>query len=481
MSGISANFSGLITKKRSCSFGGGAGTKGNCFSISASSVLEEKANCFSSSSYNRPCFYIKCEEAYDEYIELNDIDFADLDFVSIKCVQAHGVGKIVVVGTYLVDTVATDVIASVLFTPATDGGINKIDRVYTYAPLSDYNTVEFGEVTSEVTLSDVARVDGYDIQSGTSSICLVLTDGTAIWLNPLILTEQSRQSDGGVDPYFNEDSYSVAGVKTSIETYSKTWTTASTNYTAYYGAIIDAYSRESNPLPPFEFFDFDKEILFNPNCASPDITCHNSTSSYTTPTDNERTTITRLQTSGGESYTDVPGKYAKDVQPAELLDYVGSTSVNLQDGMDYTILNSEPHRKRKGIFIIKNPDTDEQLLYAVDANSLINEPIWKRICQTDTDIRSYHQYRLYGTEYHMICNMSEVPISIGTHTLEGIKLAISDSYVMVGNGTGMDYFKIDLTHSCSISNAKNSTIIKGVAVIADGTTEITQTILDDIV
>jgi hypothetical protein len=487
MNGISTSFSGIITKKRDCSFGGGAGTKGDCFTVSTKSEIEKTATCFSLATFDRPCFFIKCEEFYDEIITPEEVDFGELGFVNVKCVQAAGLNNIFIVGTVSDGETQTEVLANVLHIPATDGGISKLQSIYQSVPLSSFDTIEFGEVTRTVTLSDVDRLDGWDIQSSTSSICLVLTDNTAIWINPVSLSETDRQSDGGADPYFDEDTYSVAGTKTSVESYSKTWQSVSTDYRMNdipYEAAFDYFNKDIGNvgmqiISPTEYYP-GYPITFSNN---------NTETTFSTLGAKKYTVLTKKQNDASEIDSGLSNSFAKNIrslQEAYFKDWVNV----LATGNTCAPLDREVVRKRGSALIFNEASTGNKFLLRINADDLRIEHVYgilaiaSSIRDTVTGVKIDNNITNSHNTNRMVASLSDndiLPLGyMPTYLLDGGKISKSDTYFAVWYSTTMRYFRLDGTKTTSIANAKNSTLVKGVAIVADGTPIVKQTVLDDV-
>ncbi len=165
--------------------------KGPCFSIRA-----DDNGCFSISSSEGECFYIKSDEEEKPKKPPNELDTPMLE---IKCVQTHGDTNITVIGKATIDGVDdVPVIAELLAVPNEESGVDAILGITRYTKLSEMG----------IDYEDVERLDGWDISSEVSSICIVAA-GDTYWINPATLTVSSDDTGftkkATSNPYFEED------------------------------------------------------------------------------------------------------------------------------------------------------------------------------------------------------------------------------------------------------------------------------------
>ncbi len=142
------------------------------------------------------------EEDEEEIIEVEEeIDFKELGFTAIKCIQSHGFDEIVVIGLYLATQESEEVaiIARILYTRATIGGVGALNGILFQSNLSEYG----------ISYNDVYLLESWDMQSSSSDLCIVCNNNLAIYIDGLIFTEKNRVVDPRaiIMPFWEEDSY----------------------------------------------------------------------------------------------------------------------------------------------------------------------------------------------------------------------------------------------------------------------------------
>ena len=175
---------------------------GDCFNITTN---EEE--CFTISVHEEECFFIKSNEEDEQEYPLPEdpIDFGELGFTNIKCVQAHGLFEIIVIGKYkpTESSPVLEVIANVNFIPSVIGGIGKLNGVYNFSELSKY----------DITYDDVTRLDGFDVLTTMSTLAIIV-DTRVIWVEGMFFnvigdTDEFDNVEGvpSENPFSKEETY----------------------------------------------------------------------------------------------------------------------------------------------------------------------------------------------------------------------------------------------------------------------------------
>jgi len=173
--------------------------EGACFSVKS-----DDGECFKVRTSESECFYIKSDE--DDKLDYPPHEISIPGFTEIWHIQAHGLNEFIVTGKYIPNKGddEIEIIAKMIYIGGNGGGISDILAVYFYNELSNI----------DLSLSNIARIDGYDVDSTIGSICLVLNDFNVIWLNDTLFTIdndtrnfESYNGGASLNPYFEEDTY----------------------------------------------------------------------------------------------------------------------------------------------------------------------------------------------------------------------------------------------------------------------------------
>lgn len=457
----STSFHGIITKRRDCSFGGGAGTKGDCFTVSSQQEMEKTANCFSLTTFDRPCFYIKCTELYDEIIErAEDLDMTEFGFTEIKCVMSYGLNQLVVVGKYKSSPEAAieDVLAKVQHVHSQEGGVGQILGI-SYVITIDEISADLDEA-DKISYSSILSTECYDITSSLSNIAIV-TDSNVYWLNPLFLTIQhttigrANASDAVDHPFFMEDTYgSISGTTTS---------TASCSAVLPYHIEADCASGE-----PFDAWSW---VVCDSGCE------HGTSSVYPPPDSSGTNNVfnSYSQNNGLENQTDI----AKDMIGWYDGLYGGTVPLVHEIIVSCAL--------RKNVILMNNK--------LMCGDSLFNELKYTEGCHTedigfgdgsgDASCSTYGSpgtgeafrriRQLYRGAFFDTNGLTVHTLSTSVSSSRG--LCSDGVYVAIYAGEGIEYSKTDGTKSGTHAGS-NFTLVKGSMLLADGSATIKQVVLD---
>ncbi len=146
---------------------------------------------------------------FNVYEFQDEIDFGELGFLNVKCIQGHGLNEAVIIGKHeeVKDSgITTDIVAKIQYTPSVLGGIGKLGGILLSENLDTYN-IEY---------DDVDRLDSWDTETTQCDIAIVL-NSHVVWIDGLILTESDSSefhtapSEARGHPFFTEETYGYSG------------------------------------------------------------------------------------------------------------------------------------------------------------------------------------------------------------------------------------------------------------------------------
>lgn len=413
---------------------------GHCFDLEV-----DDGRCFRLSTTQHQCFFI--ESADDG----EDLDLGKLGFTTIKCVQAHGLNEIIVVGKWR--AVQTDpevaILAKVIYTPSYYGGIKRIDSLYYHQELTSYGLTDYDLVE---------RLDGWDVNSGLSGICIVY-DGNVYYIDNFLFsvqnsTEGHANAQDAVNwPYFDETHYGINGITSGVVVWGINYQDVD-GWTDYYW---------NNGVPP--------EVTgWNPSrgCEDPDISCgaigyQNGTSGDTLKT-----------------YSHVDGSIVVSDTPETLLYNISNVpnypeSAKLFEGIQSYSMTWIKKRRGDIVFgdVQTHPDLNGKSCY-----------IWMDGSNPQTlNGRVLSQYDWVGFWRHIVgANVAhgivhnETTFTQLSFISSGIKFAKNEFFIVAveEGSTTLHYLNLADGTTGEVNNALHATLIKDKLVIADGSPTLTQ-------
>lgn len=407
-------------------------------------IETSKSDCFLTKVFDKPCFYTRVKEDACFYIKDEEeeenppftetVDFADIGFTEIKCVQAHGLNEIIVIGKYKEqpDSEEEEVIATVIYIPSVIGGIGSLQGVYLYEPISTFG----------IKYVDIDRLDGYDALTTLSKICICMVDKNVIWIDPQLYIESSRTHDFAVyngeahaDPFCEEDSYGLGD------------------------AYFDGEAPHTYPgsVKQYQVDIADAVCTHTPNCSDPDIYCY--AGEITASGAYEYVYYkTQLQTTGDYSDIRVPARLGESGSP-------GGSYCKASGTFSNGLGSISVKRGNSGI------STSGDVFTTADSPSY-----------TYSTGFITQRYEWFEGKYNYVTNAvvyAHVPIQpIGALPVSGVKVTIGDSYMSNVAGDDLDVFvytEINGNNAGSIADAHNSTVIGEVFINANGTSIVDQT------
>jgi len=458
----------IVTMTRPCSRGS-AGTKGDCYSLSVQGIDVETRdqNCMSISVYDKPCFYIKCEEEYDVLTTPPDeVDLLTLGFTAIKCIAGHGVDEFVVIGKYQETELdpEQDVIAKISYETSLEGGIGKVNDI-TYMVTLDDLCILLDEA-DKILYDDIDYLDCYDITTGLSDLAIVTTSHV-YWIEPVLLSisgtsiGHTNEAQALAHPFYLEDTYG-----------SDTWTrtiTANCNSVPY--VQVETYCGSGSYVGVMAWIECDEGCISGAGQASwyPSPIIQSATAADTR-------TLTYSISDGSDNQLDIggslltrgPGAYNTLSLPSSY----GTGSVTAMRG-NVAILNDR----------LVSGEIPSELLsstegcYVEDASQGYSETACSGLTpaggETFFRVRAlYWGVFFQQSKYNALYELSTPPINSRGLCSDGL-------YMALYNNSGIEYVSVDGSKNGTISG-NNFTLMKGVLLTVDGTSTISQTVLNDI-
>jgi len=431
--------------------------EGACFSVSS-----KQEHCFSVSSKQEQCFFIKEDEEEDDKEEIPPPKIEIEGFSSIKCVQAHGLFNLTVIGMYKPDAESEvrGVLAKVQYTPSVIGGLGSIEGVTYFTNLSDYD-IEYG---------DVVRLDSWNILSGLSNLAIVVsgTEGGVVYIEPLLFGEK-WDSRGEV---FNPSSNTFIS---NDEYYVGTWDEYNIlNYTreaVYYTTLLPD---NAGYVIGEVFMTVDRSIgTTEYNTRTSNINGYNPNNSDI----NRKYVWDIIQQPCTDCPTCVP-QFFHPNQTGKTLGY--PTWCTLINNLNIST-NGQANisHRRENLFICDN----NEIIFFDDIN-----PSSKITVGAGSSGGSFRYSNWIPNEWSLDISESQsaryVYNRIDTpnpHTItnpSGEKLQFDGDYAGWSSDGEFYYINKEGTKSGNVTGI-NKTLVNGILISADDTSEITQTILDD--
>lgn len=425
-------------------------------------VEENAGACFSIRTDLNPCFAVKstqewCFRISGDEEESTTFPPPELEvegFSSIKCIQSHGDMEMVLIGVYQPENAEPrEVIAKFTYIESTYGGVRKVTNIDYYVNLDMYEGI---------TIANIDRLDGWDIESITSSLCIVLTDGTAIWLDGVLFVEQNRATDAN-DCYFEEDTYSIPSILNTSWQSVKMWL-------GYTQAQI---SNESN-CHLLNFWVPNSDDIDWPSPAIPYWYSSGQATVWKIQTRDQ--TDQSVITTGISGSTFITGSY-----PCPTVEDLIGTYPNLKatQGDLANKVSLIPLLKRKGIIILENASSNAIIYFGDDFGSMVDYGWRLRWVETRPTYCNMLQEGRDGSRGTFIDTSTSLSIG-GIDPLQVGKISVGSKYLMYcGGGNTTFYNNADSADTTVIGN-RNITLVGSVAIEADGTNLIKQTLLESV-